>query len=359
MLFQTMNKLIRKLLIYILILFPLVLAAQNSYSDKIVNFPANRITLKAALKILSNQTGCVFSYDPTKINDRQNLSTPTCHKITLQAALQKILPKNIRFKLKGKYVVLQKAETTKAPTGEPISQNKLQHPKLIQSSIKTNIVVSETTINKNTSDSKNNFSKLVIDSVKQNEEIIQLNSPSEKLTKTDSVQTPATIKPDLQLIVTHSPDTLKITKPKSQSIFELEFAVNNHLATFSTHIGLNNIYSIISVGTDYYQSQHLGVGVGTNIKLYKHLGVNIDLIQYALVAGRSAKIKVKVATTQLSTTLNYSIGKRLKIFAGPSLYRINSKYVRGGSNIDLGKSIEYSAILGVKIDLAKRQKRNT
>lgn len=354
-----MSRLIRKLLACILILFSVLLTAQNNYSDKTVNLPAKRVTLKAALKILSDQTGCVFSYDPTKIDDKQELVLSKCSRLTLQAALQKILQKNIRFKLNGKYVVLQKVDITKTPAAKPTQKNEFQQKQPVKSSVKTDIVVSEITTNKGISESKANSIELLVDSVKQNEEIIQANPTPGSLVKTDSVYTPLTIKSDLQPIASHSPDTLKITKPKFRPVFEMELTANHHVAAFSTHIGLNNVYSVISIGTDYYKSQHLGVGAGINIKLYKHFGANIDLIQYALIAGRSAKIKIRAKTTQLSAALNYSIGQRLKVFAGSSVYQINSKYVRGGSNTNLGRLIECSAILGIKIDLAKRQKRNS
>jgi hypothetical protein len=349
-----MNKLIRRLLVYILILSPTLLIAQKNYSDKIVNFPAKHITLRAALKTLSDQTGCVFSYDPTRINDKQELTISSCNKLTLQATLQKILPKNIHFKFKGKYIVLKKPDFTKTMAIGTAPKNELSPNKTVNLTLKTEGKVSEMTMNNSVSEPKDNSGKLHIDSINQNEETIQRNPASDNLVKADSVHTPATIKPDLQPIACNSSDTPKVIKQKPKPIFEMEMAANNHLAAFSTHIGLNNIYSIISIGTDYYKSQHFGVGAGVNIKLYKHFGANIDLIQYTLVSGRSAKVKVRTATTQISSSLNYSIGNRLKIFAGPSVYRISSKYVREGSNTDLGKLIEYSVILGIKVDLIKR-----
>ncbi|MDO9152566.1 MAG: hypothetical protein Q7U47_02460 [Paludibacter sp.] len=282
-----MNTLIRSLVVCVFVLFPILLNGQNNYHDKMVVFPAGQISLQSALKILSDQTGCVFSYDPTKIIDKQVLSVSKYNNLTLGTALQIILPKSINFKFNGKYVVLQKTDLIEAKT------------------IKKNVVKKSSVKTKKAQGISNLF------------------------------------------------DGFKITEP---IILDMELAGNKHLATFSTHLGLNNVYSIFSFGYDYFGSYHLGIGAGVNFKLDKRVGINIDLVQYGMVAGKSIKLNTRAYTTQLSPVLNYSIGQRVKIFAGPSVYLINTSIVKGTSTSESSNVIGYSAILGIRINLSTPQK---
>lgn len=218
------------------------------------------MTLKAALKILSDQTGCVFSYDPTKISDKQELNISKLNKLTLHSALQKILPKSIYFKFTGKYVVLQKSEFTKVE----IPEKTLATPfKIVQSArINTEVKMAERT---DDYDSLNTIVKK--DSIIQCPKIMLKIPISEKALTNISIPQSLieNLKPNFQSKINRQ-DTLEIIKLKSKPVFELEFAENNHLATISTHLGLNNIYSIISIGSDYYKSYHLGVGAGINFQ---------------------------------------------------------------------------------------------
>lgn len=75
-----------------------------------------------------------------------------------------------------------------------------------------------------------------------------------------------------------------------------------------------------------------------------------------MVGGKSFKLKVRAATTQLSPTIDYTIFVRLKLFAGSSLYVIRSRYLKGNPTNSLGEYFGYSAIFGVKINLGKIEK---
>lgn len=307
-----MNKWIGKSLICIFFLLPIFANAQNSYSDKVVTLPAGHSTLKTILGNLSHQSGCIFSYDPIKIDDKQELTVYKYSKLSLQAALQKILPRTIRFKFREKYVVLQRTYLTKLNATQAVLKSQSQPIKVIE--------VPATPKSKPTENTSIESAAIIADNIAE----------SSVLQKADSTKIPDPISQDIiktdtafsQPITSIPVDTIKITKHKSKPIFEIELAENKHLATFSTHIGLNNIYSIISAGSDYYKSYHVGVGVGASFKLYKRLSADIDLIQYALIGGRSFKLNVKANITQLSPVLNYSIGQRLKLFVGSSIYKI-------------------------------------
>jgi len=340
-----MTKLIRRLIICILFLFPAELVAQNSYADKIVSFPAGRSTLKVALNNLSKQTGCVFSYDPTKINDKQEFTFPQLNKQTLCVALQKILPKPIKFKFTGKYVVLLKSDAAKIDP--PIKIPALSgHATPV--SIKTEFKIAEST---------NTVAAIdTIQPVENNSTINPINPPKDPipLETTPTVETPVEVAPPKTITAT-APGTVRFKK--TSAIIEPGFAVNKHLSGFFIHIGANKLYSIISVGSDYYKSYHLGLGAGVKFQFTKYWGMNIDLIQYALVRGKSYKLNVRAATTELSPVLDFAIVPRLKVFAGPSLYLIKSMYINGNPTGSLGKYVGYSAMLGLKIDLGKSKVR--
>ena len=292
-----MNRGLRIFFVCFILLFPIILNGQNSYIYKTVNLAVGQIKLKDALKIVSSQTGCVFSYDATKINGNQEIIISENYMLSLQKTLQKILPEDIHYNLMGKYVILHKFSEKRLTSS-------LLSPK-----------------------------------------------PLSAIQSIESINPDRSLKLDTLLPFIYVTDTLKNHSLKSKDIFELEVAENNHLATISTHIGKNHIYSIFSMGYDYYGSYHLGVGAGLNLKIAKHIGANIDLTEYALVAGKSIKYDTRAYTTQLCPALYYSIGQRMKIVAGPSVYLINSKLVTGSSTSDLGKFIGYSATLGVRIDL--------
>jgi len=150
-------------------------------------------------------------------------------------------------------------------------------------------------------------------------------------------------------------DSLIIIKPEkhlSVTRTELLFAANNHLAIMSTHIGLNNVYGIVSLASDYYQSYHIGLGIGFQAPLYKRLGASIDITRYSVVAGKTKRVNVKAYSTEISPALNYRIGDRLKVILGPTAYLIRSKYSYGSTTTSLGRFIGYSAMLGVSYNFS-------
>ena len=342
-----MNKFIRCLLTCFLIVFPIILNAQKSYINKPVNFPSGHFTLKAALKILSDQTGCVFSYDPTKIIDKQELTITKGYKQTLQATLLKILPTCIQFKFNGKYVVLLKATVANVS----VVDTPLKNQTLKSKAIKDTLII-ETQTFENTKPDSIHSDKTIFPVVDVSESIVMPDSIPNQINT--AIEIP---KSEITPLPINIPDTFKITKPRNKPVFEIELAGNDHLLTISTHIGLNNFYSIASIGSDYNKSYHLGIGAGAFVKLSKHFSFNMDVIQYAMIAGKSFNIKVRAATTQISPAFNYSIGQRLRIFAGTSGYIINTRIVKGSTVANLTNYIGYSAIFGVKVDLTKDTKK--
>ncbi|MDD4991416.1 MAG: hypothetical protein PHR83_04205 [Paludibacter sp.] len=336
-----MNRLICCTLICIFAILPSLTNGQNNYLDKKLTLQKKHTTLKVALKQLSNQTGCVFSYDPTKIEDKQEISIPSKGSVTLRTALAKVLPKGIQYKTTGKYIVLQKVTNTSVndqPTKKP-EKTAIKKPE--------NFILP--------------FVKPIIDSTeyKANTDTVapgKISIPAQfALDVPDSVaKKQITVENSLiipQTAATDKVDTVKINTPTGIIAFQL--AANNHLATLSSHIGLNNLYCIISLGTDYYGSYHFGLGAGVYFHLYKRLGANIDAIQYALVAGKSKQINVKAYTTEISPALNYRIGKRMLVTLGPTIYSIRSRYSKGTSVSSLGRYLGYSGMFGISYNFSK------
>ena len=95
----------RFFLLYACVFSAILVEGQNAYLEKKVNLPVGPGMLKTVLKSISTQTGCIFSYDPTKIMDKQVVTVSTKGSVSLHTALSEILPKNILYKLNGKYIV--------------------------------------------------------------------------------------------------------------------------------------------------------------------------------------------------------------------------------------------------------------
>jgi hypothetical protein len=337
-----MNRLIRCTLICIFTILPLLANGQNNCLDKRLILQNGHTTLKVALKQLSNQTGCVFSYDPTKIEDKQEISISSKGSITLRSALPKVLPKGIQYKTTGKYIVLQKVTNT-SPNNQP---TKKQEKTAIKSNVSFVSPSEKPTID-STENETNTYTVAPqgISIPVQSTATVPDTVPIKQATAENSLTNIS------QATMPGKPDTVKLNV--STSIFALQVSANNHLAAISTHIGLNNIYGIISLGSDYYKSYHFGLGAGVHFQLYKRLGANIDAIQYAIGAGKSKQVNIKAFTTEISPALNYRIGNRLKIALGPTAYLIKSKYSKGTSTTDLGRYLGYSGMVGISYNFGR------
>ncbi len=344
-----MKKTVRVFFTSVFLMVVIAANGQNVYLEKTVTLTAGKTTLKDVLKTLSDQTGCVFSYDPTKVIDNKKIATPA-GIYTLQSALQKILPQNIQFKMTGKYVVLQKfvpavvTPDNKKQTTEPtrITVNKTEN---------------QTTeyIKENIANYRPDEKPQIID-VTDTTEIINSgnNTQTELVTETqNSRQIPDPVADIITTPPTKKDTVIPAAKPliKSKSgakkILESELAFDNHLGTLSIHWGLSSIYGSFSLGGDYNKSYHMGIGIGTGFGIYKRFGMNIELKQYALVAGRSRRVNIRAYTTQLSPVLNYKIGDHWKISLGPTFYTINSVYKNGSTTTNLGKYNGSGGIIGV------------
>lgn len=369
-----MERLIRYCLFCVCLMSVLVLSAQNNQLNQKINLPSGQVMLKTALKSISNQTGYVFSYDPTKIIDKQLISIST-NNLSLISALKEILPKNIQFKFNGKYIVLQqiskiskKLETkeVKQPKQDKSTEQKAKGKGTISNNPKLERLVLPPL---KSNEYKKVIAQKVENSPRQPIDSLEITQPNQQpdsnlreaiaedsipkvIIPTDGKKTnhvPKTLAVKVDTTTIHHPGLIDFLKKNIYS--EIEVSTNKQLGALSIHMGLYNVYSIFSIGSDYHDSYLFGIGIGAKIKLDTHFSLNFDLLQNSLIAGKSYLLNVRASNTQLSPILNFTILKSFKLFAGPTLNLIKSSYEGGTSSTDLGVLVGIGFSAGIKIDL--------
>jgi hypothetical protein len=95
----------RGLFLFILITFTLCVKAQLPYAEKLVSLNAQQKQAKEVFKLISSQTGVVFSY-ASGFDDKQLLSVK-CNKQPLRFVLSELFKtSNCRYKFKERYVII-------------------------------------------------------------------------------------------------------------------------------------------------------------------------------------------------------------------------------------------------------------
>ena len=365
-------------LLCVFILPVFIVHGQNNCLNKKVSLPTGQIALKVALNSISNQTGCVFSYDPTKIPDNQLLNIHAKGTQSLNTILLEILPKNIQFKLNGKYIVLQESTnknsvTPESKTAKPSKQNKSTNTSQKSNGlINKNPVLEQLVLPPLENNSDTKFVTREVETIKnqgtdslkvtqntlpfQSKDSITLVDKIEDSVSKKQVLTNVTQASDSKLALNNTSDTTKIIKSrfgdfiKRNGYLEIGASINNQIGAFSINLGLYDFYTILSIGSDYNDSYLFGFGAGANIKIDKHFSVNCDLLQSSLIAGKSYSLQVRASNTQLIPVMNYSISS-FKFFAGPTVNLIKSSYVSSISSTDLGLLVGIGFSFGVKVDL--------
>lgn len=360
----------RVLLLFVGILSVWMLSGQNAVLNKKVNLPAGKVMLKTALHAISSQTGCVFSYDPTKVIDKQIINISNNGALSLRSALSEVLPKDIRFTQNGKYIVLQEVDHNPVVKSETTTNKAPKLPKSFPANTK-----GKGTINKDPA-----LERLVLPPLINNTEIIATVRTVDQLPnrETDSIvsvqDTVTAEKKETSIPVPIVEDTVsikqtvadgilktdtdKIRKPgfgpfiRKNGYLESGISINNQLAALFIHAGLYNVYGIVSIGSDYNDSYLLGIGAGACIKINAHFSLNFDFLQNSVIAGKSYLLQVKASNTQIIPVLNFSYDS-FKVFAGPTLNLIKSSYVSSISTTDLGLLVGIGYSAGIKIDLMK------
>ena len=370
----------RCFLLGVCILSTMMLTGKNNYLSKKVTLPSGQIMLKTAFKSISDQTGCVFSYDPVKVVDKQWVSIPAKVSLSLRSTLTEILPKNVQYKLNGKYIVLQEIA---GKTVLPTETTAVKLPKKYKSTIPNTKV--EGKIGKNPSlerlvlppisrESEAIVQEQKVDTVQKQEisssidpeeiiPIFQKDSTISVAVKQDTISTKEVSISEPQAIVgVKQPvnvvdTTVRKVKSgfagfmKTNGYLETGLSLNKQIGAISLHAGLYNVYAIISIGSDYNRSYLFGIGAGAQIRIDKHFSLNFDLLRNSIIAGRTYLLEVRASNTQLIPILNYTIGSSYKVFAGPTLNLIKSSYISSVSTTDLGVLVGIGLSFGFKIDL--------
>lgn len=276
---------------------------QTSVTTKVLTLPSGQVRLKTLFASISNQTGCVFSYDARKINDKESVFIEKGNLFTLKTSLIAILPPDIKYKMIGKYIILYQKSSKVHVETKPL-------------------------INKD-----------------------ELNTKESEPLQTDTIL-PIT-KASLSDSVNHNPKdtTLNVSETQTdlnQTQWSLEAMYNPHLTHLSLLLGKKAFYGKATVCYDYHGSYHMGLGVGMNINLTPRLGFSLDLSQYALAFGKTRKMDVNTYTTELNPLITYSLNKRIKVKVGPSVYRIQSNLKTKNETIDLGNHMGYNAAIGLQ-----------
>jgi hypothetical protein len=349
------------------------LKAENSYLGKEVTLQAGQRTIKETFSSLSNQTGCTFSYDPTIIVDKQIFYFTSKVKLSLRMALQMILPKTIEYKTNGKYIVLRRfvdnsEKNIEKKTEKPFrlfNSNQKNSGKIDNNRLKECLVLPDMIENSDIIDIKekriDSALNLISDKVCLIKTTLNDSLKSEQITQNQDTIKPK-LKDELQTINSPSGvniimDTLIIAKQnfggflKKNGFLEVGMSLNKKFGAISVRTGLYNVYSIISIATDYNNSYLFGIGAGIDIKLNNHFSIDFDLLRNSLYAGKTYLLDVRASNTQFSPILNYSIGKCFKISGGPVLHLIKSSYVSSVSSTDLGMLVAIGISVGVKINL--------
>jgi len=359
----------RYFLMCVCIISAITLKGQNAYLNKKVNLPFGQVMLKTALKSINSQTGCVFSYDPTKMVDKQLINISIKGSLSLRAALSEVLPKNIRYKMNGKYIVLQVLESkailnAKAPVIKPLKQNKpLNLNAKGRGTIDKDLTLERLVlppIQSNTNDgfvvlTADSLMKPLTDSVGLTQNIIPVQKADSNLLVPVIADT--VLKEPVLAAEIPKADTLKIAPSGSRKFvarngyLEMAVSLSKQLGAVSIRPGLYNIYAILSIGSDYNKSYLFGIGAGVHIKIDPHFSLNFDLLRNAIIAGKSYVLAVRASNTQILPMLNYSLGTSYRIFAGPTVNLINSSYINSISTTNLGAIVGIGFSLGIKIDL--------
>ncbi|HET9569822.1 MAG TPA: hypothetical protein VFP20_00210 [Bacteroidales bacterium] len=302
-------------LIYIVVFWVGLLSSWNVLGQTVATketivLPTGMIRLKEAFASISDQTGCVFSYDSNNINDQAFVFIGKNNRFTLESSLSTILAPDVKYKRINKYIVIFRNVNQNLPDEKPLKSNK----------------------NLDLTDLKPLAS-----------EIVYL-FPKVDFSDTIKVKRPSSLGGG-----TSSPLSSNVTeKTLLEKQWMLDATYDPHLLHLSLILGVKSFFGKASFGYDYHDSYHLGLGVGMKIPITPTLGLSLDLSQYALAFGRTKKMDINAFTTELNPKVTYALSKRLQLKAGPSVYRLQSSLKTKNERIDLGSHWGCNASVGVQ-----------
>jgi hypothetical protein len=319
-------------MVFVACIVTMAIQANNSSClDTKVSIPASKLSLKQALKLLSDQTSCTFSYNPLLINDQQILTISDISNTPLSKALRKILTSNITFTTQAKYILL--------------------HIVPVKTAVKTDSKISN--------DPRN--AALVIPDFDTNGNYIN----SHRLRDTLAYVLP-TIMPNVTVdsslavkhnsnIYTHTFDSLEIRRAKIEHFMrknvQLQMGISSSspISTALVQLGVYGLYAIATVSTDYNNSYRLGYGAGYQFDVRNNIGMKIQFAQNSLFAGQSYDLGVRATLSHIDLLATFAINRDFTLFIGPTFYLSKSSYIF--TNQELDKIYGLGVQIGVKFDL--------
>lgn len=360
---ENMIKLKKLIILPFLLVFSVY--GNTNYLYKNVKLQAGQLTLKAALKSLSDQSGCIFSYNPVSVQVSQVITIPSNYANTLNLTLKKILPGDISFTANGKYIVLQKQDIDKKQNNQDAKQAGFQKQKntpKVDSKIdsdpkKVRLVLPPMTATddylsaKQPIESKDSNVLIYPD---LNVDKLALKTDSLSVDKANQKSYSLTNYVDLKLEAAEIRKLKTISFVKRKAIFDLELASNTPLSSLSVNAGLYGLYGIFSLATDYNNSYRMGYGCGFKKIIKDNFGINLNIIQHTLFAGKSYNLGVRATLTHFDPMVSYSVGKGFSFLVGPSLYYAESRFENPDTVTDLGNYYGLGIMFGVKFDVVNQ-----
>jgi hypothetical protein len=339
-----MTKILRHFTAICFLIAPLSLFGKSVYSEKKVHILTGKIPLGVLLKNISSQTACVFSYDPVKMNDKQIIAVPTTLTCSLNAALQKLLPKNIQFRFRDKFIVLQMISSV----AKKIPEKKAVAP------ISVKLILEPTKAAPISAIDSSKLKPIVAESM--------LVVHSDSIAEVPQVDTVAVV-PQPERTVAETPALIAPNKPlaaqdkrsfgqfvKNNGVLEIELAAYSKQLAGAVHLGIYGVYAILSIGANAHKARSSGIGGGAAFKVAKRVGLSVDVLRLNLLSGKTYNLGIRTVITQFRPEINYYLGSGVKFFAGPTFNVLNSSYVNSVKTYDLGKVFYYGGIVGIKVD---------
>jgi hypothetical protein len=332
-----------------------ILVSQNTIPTGSVVLKKGRTTLSLFLKNISNQTEYRFSYEPSIISSSEEVNIEKNQKLSFNDALNLYLPKNIKYSISGKYVVLHsiKKRVLPLPTDQrlklTIKKAETDTTKNIKSILtkdsteysiyapKTDSVVSNQLTKKDLSNNKVSSESQKIASEKNNSDSSSLRqfviSIMAKVYKSfEKVDTSVNINSSLS--------------------FSGIASINTHFTELNLIASYKTYYTGIGMAYDYYGSYYGGIKIGNMIRYTSNITLGGELSVYSLIGGVSISQHVNAWCMEFTPFIGYTFGwKRFTVFAGPNLTYLNSSYNKDGEHLDLGSILKINTNLGIRYNL--------
>jgi hypothetical protein len=340
-------------LVFLIILFTISSRIDSQTNTKKIKLTNSSYTLQEVLQIIGNQSGYFFSYNFKKINPKYPITVSKHCFNTVDDALINILPEGMKYTINQKFIIIQ--VSSKAKDFIHINQDN-KTPKL--DSNKSPLIQNNSERIENKTDGNFSSTDTLVDLQKENT-ITKTKASEISQQKKDSISNKIKRNasrfdsPTNQISRTES---TSVSFGKNSKLLEIELSGFHLQGCGSVHIGYSKIYGIISCTSDIKQTTFIGGGIGSQLIYYNKSSLTTEISGSFLVGGSSYSSGVRANVLQIKPLINYRLFNRLDVFLGPELYLLQVTQ-NNLSNLTLlqNRIAGIGGVLGVKIDLAKKQ----